>query len=1068
MGDLILTILNINLYNLKDVHYEPAQKTNCRSQPCIIFLQIQAQSYDTTQYYGKMNYVFHHVNKSQISTGLLRDYGIEFLNLDNYTGTALHDSNYVAMDEWRMLYTSLYSSQINGGANMLYLDTVNRLINKFNYSSMPISFIGLHYSYNKLRDDAVTNNLMYVSNDQLYDVSGRTQTPYESRELFAVAPIRQAALTGNNSFIFRPELFLSNTGKTISSIAYDAAGGNNYQTIGFNTSFNVYYSSTGFYNFNIRITYTDNSVRYSHTKVVVYQNPGGGNINARYGTRPVSSEIVGATKAYLGVFAEGDITIDLAVSNTTGQIRKPLIVVEGFDPYNFSGYNQYIPSLNTDENALQAITLNSGLDNVNEYDLIFLNYKNGTDYIQRNAFLLERVIEIVNNRKTTWNGVRQQNVIIGLSMGGLVARYALRDMEINNFDHETRLFISHDSPHWGANVPVGAQAAVQHLAPWKIINAGGSFPWISWRDMFPQAVDALNLFNSPAAKQMVIQRYILSNQTLTADNSVHTSFLSELNQLGWPVNCRNLTISNGACNGARPFADNSTMFTIDGSRSMTYFGNLWRSFLITLGSPFQSIGLINGWGNPQFNNWAMLWQFPLSLFATGSSIDLDFKVRAVPVSGTQEIYRGDVYSRKKILWLIDVNNYFIKCHVISTTGMLPLDNAPGGIYDVDQFGISASTISSQLPSFFQGYVQATTLQPKFCFVPTVSSLAVANPETNLRTNICTNLSCLKPTNVSDFFAPQQNELHISYTQASTDWILQQQDPFVTCTRHCATGITISGDNSFCTTSTNYSITNLPQGATVTWTASPSGTVMINSPNSAQTTVTKTNDGLFTLIATVNNVCDGQITITKQNIQVGLPTIDLVTFSNGANGGQYFCTSHVGNQFELLLSFLPGSGSVEYRILNWPALNVVYTSPTSYPLGGSIPVYYIPSPGWYLLEVKVTTTCGSSPWTGFEVEYVDCSMMKENQYFSIQASPNPTQGDLYVKIEDEQDEVKALSKDATVQFELVDVYTNQRVRQWKFKNDQQQFMLDVRGLRKGIYVLTASKGKYRQSKKIVVD
>lgn len=59
-----------------------------------------SQSYDTTNYYGKMNYVFHYVNKNQIATGLLRDYGIEFLNLDNYTGAVLHDSNFVSLNEW--------------------------------------------------------------------------------------------------------------------------------------------------------------------------------------------------------------------------------------------------------------------------------------------------------------------------------------------------------------------------------------------------------------------------------------------------------------------------------------------------------------------------------------------------------------------------------------------------------------------------------------------------------------------------------------------------------------------------------------------------------------------------------------------------------------------------------------------------------------------------------------------------------------------------------------------------------------------------------------------------------
>ncbi|HEX7847915.1 MAG TPA: hypothetical protein VF476_19075, partial [Chitinophagaceae bacterium] len=419
----------------------------------LFFGNARSQTYDTTQYYGMMNYVFHHVDKSQVATGLLRDYGIEFLNLDNYIGTSLHDSNFLALDDWRQLYASLYSSQINSNAGLLYLDTINRLINKFNYTSMPISFACFNYNYNKIKDNAITNNLMYVNSDQLYDVVNRTESPYETKELFAIAPIRQAAFTGNNDFIFRPELFIGNTGKTISSIAYDTIGGNNYQTVAFNTPFAIFYDTTGFFDLSIKITYTDNSIRYGHTKIVVYQNPNSG--AGRYGTgfTPPTNEPMTATKSYMGEFGEGDITIDLAENNTTGQIRKPLIIVEGFDPDGEFDFDELFLRLDGDINlpGVPAIILNSGLDDINEYDLIFLNYSNGTDYIQRNAYLLEAVIDEVNSSKTTWNGVRQDNVIIGMSMGGLVVRYALRDMELNSEDHETRLFISHDAPHWGAN-----------------------------------------------------------------------------------------------------------------------------------------------------------------------------------------------------------------------------------------------------------------------------------------------------------------------------------------------------------------------------------------------------------------------------------------------------------------------------------------------------------------------------------------------------------------------------------------------------------------------------------------
>ena len=36
----------------------------------------KAQTYDTTTYYGKMNFIFNNISHTQITTGLLRDYGI--------------------------------------------------------------------------------------------------------------------------------------------------------------------------------------------------------------------------------------------------------------------------------------------------------------------------------------------------------------------------------------------------------------------------------------------------------------------------------------------------------------------------------------------------------------------------------------------------------------------------------------------------------------------------------------------------------------------------------------------------------------------------------------------------------------------------------------------------------------------------------------------------------------------------------------------------------------------------------------------------------------------------------
>jgi len=56
---------------------------------------------DTTQYDGKINDVFANINKTPITTGLLRDYGIDFLNLDNYLETKQYQTTILLPTEQR-------------------------------------------------------------------------------------------------------------------------------------------------------------------------------------------------------------------------------------------------------------------------------------------------------------------------------------------------------------------------------------------------------------------------------------------------------------------------------------------------------------------------------------------------------------------------------------------------------------------------------------------------------------------------------------------------------------------------------------------------------------------------------------------------------------------------------------------------------------------------------------------------------------------------------------------------------------------------------------------------------
>jgi len=1067
----------------------------------ITHLGSRAQTYDTTQYYGKMNWLFANVNTAPITTGLLREYGIDFQHLDNYTGASLHDSNYTSLTDWRMLYASLYSEQINSNAGLLYLDTLNSLFNQYGVMGDPISFVGMYYNYQSLDINAVTNGQMTVSNGQIFDVSGRTTSPYSTKEVFAIATTRQYAVTGNNQLIFRSNLFFGNTGKTISSIQVDPKGTGTYQTVTMGTAFTVNYDTAGAYTINIQITYTDNTVKYAHTQLAVHgtSNSLASNINMHdvlgyksYGPPyfhhafdydyfpSVTPTTFTADKAYLGGTAEGDYTITYSINNNTGHLTKPLIILDGFDPDATSAgtgtlYGDLWGRISYDinDNANPPIGLSHGLDNLNSYDLIYLHWHNGVDYIQRNAYLLEKLLKIINAQKQA-NGVTEQNVVVGVSMGGLIARYALRDMEVNGTDaHDTRLFISDDAPHWGANVPVGYQALVQYIAPWKVIDAGfqGTFPqfYIQWKDMFPTVVDAVNLFNSPAAKQMLIQRYLLQSSggsySLAADNSTHTSFMTEINNLGWPLNCKNVTLSNGACSNVQQFPDNSQMIGISGDQSWTYLGGIWKSLVGSLA------GIINGTeiptlGSVPVNNSALLVQFPLSLISTKTNLVFDFGAWSVPPGGVSGalLFKGDIYMHRQILWgLANTTSYLLKCHAASTSDMLALDNAQGGTYDLSKFGIKQDDINDQLHSALGNWVNLTVYQPAFGFIPTVSALAFDNPTQYYRSNICNIINCHNPQQVADYYTPALNQLHTAFTQDNTTWILKEQDPTYSCAKICADNMTISGSSTACT-STSYTLNGAPANATITWYTDRPGWVTLL-PRGTRVSVTPTGNGLVTLSANISNSCSVSVDVSKQ-IQVGGgPSQNLAITPYSPSNPTSYCTSSF---YTFTFTELePANGITGYQ---WGYTDAGGSHDVGNASLNYFNTYLFNDAGSYQLYVKPVGDCGVGTANIYNITVGDCSgggfgnfntpntpTSKSINNSSFSVFPNPATNVLYVTVS--ADSINLNS--ATIK--LMDAAGKQLIQVNKVATTN---TINVAGIASGVYMVEVSDGKRKFIKKVV--
>ncbi len=232
------------------------------------------------------------------------------------------------------------------------------------------------------------------------------------------------------------------------------------------------------------------------------------------------------------------------LDNVDGVLDKPVIIIDGFDPGDSRDINALYNALDYGSGNLADTIRDEGFDivilNAPLYTTNGIDIDGGGDYIQRNAMVLIELINQMNAQKVG----NEELVIIGPSMGGLIGRYALAYMEANSLPHETRLYISFDSPHLGANIPVTIQYLFAYLA-----ESQGNV----------DAQQALNSsLNSPAAKEMLIDHYsahLLAGSLFEQDpalllpmgaSNFRDVFQTELDNLGFPQQTRNVAMINGS------------------------------------------------------------------------------------------------------------------------------------------------------------------------------------------------------------------------------------------------------------------------------------------------------------------------------------------------------------------------------------------------------------------------------------------------------------------------------------------------------------------------------------------
>lgn len=655
--------------------------------------------------------------------------------------------------------------------------------------------------------------------------------------------------------------------------------GQGWRTVQADVAINTQYDSGGFKVFNYEVTYTDNSIYTGHSRIYVdYQQetytPGGGNLNDYF--YPIADGHVSVNTS-TGL-KNATLQIRLSDSNTSNTIQKPLIVVEGIDFWRITTPNN--PNTNTSINDLfnaltfrplfNGGTLSDSLD-ILQYDIIYIDFEDGADYLENNSALTQAAIQWVNTNKTT----STQNVVMGLSMGAVIARHALRTMELNSINHDTRLYVSMDGPHQGANFPLSLQAMIQHLNKAEFSLFWGLAPIFKFKDAFEGLDVGKAVLEAPASKQLLTYR-IGTASNLAVDNSAHDNFYSNYHSMGFPTQCRNIAISNGSeCGSDQGFAPLTTIF--DKNTSTT--GGGWVQFIDLVTSGYQLIGGI-------FTNKPLISLYaPLALLSTKTSFEIEFNAKALPDHGTDRIYKGRAGISRKVLGFINVNTNITNRSVYAQSYMLPLDSAPGGRADFS----NASSLG--IPTDFATLVQVGG----FGYIPTVSALDIGSGSTTIGTpQLYAAYSINNPpaspynTSFSSFVTAvgntnnggNNNEDHVTFTPRNGSFLLKEIQGNTStpsnCAIFCNPSNLIQGPAQFCTTA-SYTIPNLPTGATVNWSINPSSGVASLSTSGNTAILSAVGNGTVQLSAAVSSGC-GLVSLTPLAIQVGSLPYDAATIT----------------------------------------------------------------------------------------------------------------------------------------------------------------------------------------------
>jgi hypothetical protein len=1014
-------------------------------------------------YIDGMDKMFEHIKKSNITTGIWYDRILPMANLDELTNKIKVSPSLYYQAYYELWQSSYYKT------GKPAIDKIS-LLNSYYKNNDTLVLAIINSKFQKLKDSIVADSMLIFKNGQFYE-GPQIAKAFETKQIIFGTLLTPKLMVGKKYTLNVGKILFENNSNKVKEVVFTYKKSRGDSTIIMNGNKPFVINEAGIYNATIQIKMVDGQI-IDCDQVLEVTN---GNSNgARLISQLTNSScdpfpytpllpniavngIVQANLAFNGILGQAEITVFPRTNLNNpliceNNILKPIIILDGIDDgdarkghttnadegiyEDFLFYNNPAPQTTTIVERQIGDSLR-----LMGYDVIIFNpsirinnndtIDGGDDLIERNGLALVRLIQMINNdldiQAQTTGVDREELVIAGPSMGGQVSRYALAFMEqqlnaTNDpvWNHHCRLWLSLDSPHRGANIPIGLQ---QYFKFFATFSADARIRYEG------------NL-RAPASRQQLIHQTsdntpFISDVDMNNTSPERTAWMNTLNTLGYPMNCRKIELSNGSRMGGDFHPASSDMLAMQ------------------LG------------------------------FASFMGAQLNLKSKFLPITGgTDTTFQGSILHLKlKWKWTgwnsgfqpVYINSFFSNCILTNTSTFGSIDACPGSLFNVQSTlknAVDTGLVQlMQAHPFWSGAIGTISnfltwpvFTQNISFIPTVSSLDY-NTNLDWSQPIPDGLICGNQTPFDAYYLPDTNESHVFFTRDSWQWLkveLEKGHVGPDCGKICATKIL--GDAYTCVNVTNnYSLDvplPTPTGVTVTWTGS-AGLNVVQVGNEAQITATVGTPQLIT--ATIYNPCGHNIVLTKLISVTPIPVITNPSIQKLTLG----CQTH----FSFLIN---GAAPPSTYTFSWSPNNGFYPPPSN------VNTNHFQSSCWVKnnvdMYVKVYSPCGyigtfNKSFLGNSASSCSCkkdeSLGEIADNFNVDIYPNPSTDQWNVSVSDFVQAQKASCKLYNLDGKVV----------WSTEHDFENYsniVVPAANLPKGIYILKIVSERQNGSYKLIKE